>query len=823
MEIALVVLVLALPGLAIRRGGPGMARLAALVAIVAIGFAVLNLTEETRTVIPRRVAVVPTVPLESADADALRRRFADPGVVRFENDGTRLGHRLGRARLRGREDPRLVSLWTGPVPGRDRDPRPARRIPADALSDVPLAPLDPADIVVRAVTVPRAGRPSAFEVAVPGRVAAVRGRLRVLDPGGVVVMETPFDGTETPRIAWQPVVSGRHEVHLTVRVGAVDYEGAGVVDVAPAPAVTIVGRRAAALAKALLVQGLQVHPVAELPTKLTGTLVLLDRLDAAAQERVRRFVEDDGGGLFLVGGADGGAVPGDGDTLAAVCPVRRPPLPKAPPKPGGMAGPGGDRETPGEDPQKAPRGAKLDENDPLKKPEKEPEKKPKKDPKKDGTAAKGDTTGARIKIEEREVKRRSIAMVLVIDRSGSMSERVRGEVSRMDLAKASARHTAEALDPQDQLGIVSFGVRQQARVVLPMTPVTKTRSIIAALSGLRATDNETRIAHGLQRALGLLAKVEAAVKYVVVITDGELADVRHPHTGIVADGFKKAGVSLCIVQVFAPGSHPAFDATSKTQILARRGSGDLVQQSSFEAVPRVISAEVEKLRGQLGRASRRSKDRAGQGAEKPRQGGEPEAPPKIPDPQPAVEPVAREYEVNFVEDSNLLRPRESDIFPSVAGVLQARSRDDARVLLSAGTEGYVLLAFANRGLGKVGVWSADFMGAWGERWAADPAFPGRLAQWIQHLEPAGTGARGRGVVDRPEPVQEVVVPWEASLLEDLAGTPLRPIETFVSPAPRVETEIRGRASRHAWYGLIFLVLLAAIEFLAMRRSGRRAI
>jgi Mg-chelatase subunit ChlD len=821
MEIALVLLVLALPGLAIRRGGPGMARLAALVAIGAIGFAVMDLAEETRTVIPRRVAVVPTVPLEAAETDALRRRFTNPGVVGFENDGARLGHRLGRARLRGREDPRLVSLWTGRVPGQDRDTRPARRVPVDVLSDAPLAPLDPADIVVRAVTVPRAGRPSVFEVAVPGRVAAERGRLRVLDPGGVVVTDTPFFGTATPRITWQPVVPGRHEVHLTVRVGAVDYEGAGVVDVAPAPAVTIVGRRAAALAKALLVQGLQVHPVAALPANLTGTLVLLDRLDAAAQERVRRFVEDDGGGLFLVGGANGGAVPLDADTLAAVCPVRRPPLPKAAPKAGGMAGPGGDRKTPGEDPLKDPRGAKPDASDPLKKPEK-----PKNGPKKDGTAAKGDTTGARIKIEEREVKRRSIAMVLVIDRSNSMSERVRGEVTRMDLAKVSARHTAEALDPQDQLGIVSFGVRQQARVVLPMTPVTNSRAILAAVSGLRATDNDTRIAHGLQRALRLLAKVEAAVKYVVVITDGELGDVRHPHTGIVADGFKKAGVSLCIVQVLAPGSHPAFDATSKTQILARRGNGDLVQQSSFEAVPRVISAEVEKLRGQLGRARRRSKDRAGQGTEKPNLGGEPEAPPRVPDPQPAVEPVtpeAREYEVNYVEDSNLLRPRESDVFPSVAGVLQARSRDDARVLLSAGTEGYVLLAFANRGLGKVGVWSADFMGPWGGRWAADPAFPGRLAQWIQHLEPAGAGARGVRVVERPEPVQEVVVPWEASLLEDLAGTPLRPIETFVSPAPRVETEIRGRAARHAWYGLLFLVLLAAIEFLSMRRSGRRAI
>ena len=44
-----------------------------------------------------------------------------------------------------------------------------------------------------------------------------------------------------------------------------------------------------------------------------------------------------------------------------------------------------------------------------------------------------------------------------------------------------------------------------------------------------------------------------------------------------------------------------------TEALARRGNGELVRQSDFASVPRVISAEVERLRGQVGRPKRRAR------------------------------------------------------------------------------------------------------------------------------------------------------------------------------------------------------------------------
>jgi Mg-chelatase subunit ChlD len=807
MEYALVILLLAVPGLVVRRGGPGMARFAAFVALLAIGFAALDLTREILTPVRPMVAVIPTASLSESSADSLRKGLGADANVRFEPGRATLDHRIGRARLRHREDPRLVLWWTGPLRGAEWSGLAQRQSSADALSDVPVIPLDPDDVEVRVLTAPRAGRPAALEVALGSGGGDVRGRVWVNDPEGQMVAEKPFVGGATAKIEWQPRVPGTHEVHLVLHLEHVELRGAGVVEVADAPTVTIVGRRGKALAKALIVQGLKVRHATALPDELSGTLVLLDALDQAEQQRVRVFVEDAGGGLFLVGGENAGAVPGDEEVLAALSPVRRPPLPKA-------TGP-------------KPRGADDKGSDPAKGDKPTPGKPDK--PKQTDGPAKGDTTGARLKAEEREVKRRSIAMVLVIDRSGSMTDLVKGSVSRMDLAKASAKQTAQALDEQDKIGIVSFGESNKATVVLPMTSTTETARIAKKLASLRAADEATCVAHGLDLARQLLEKVDATIKYVVVITDGELHDVRDSHTGLVADRYKKEGLSLCIVQVLAPNSHTAFDAAATTLELARRGNGDVIEQTSFEGVPRVMSAEVERLRVQVGRPKRRGGDDGDDGKGDKRQPDKPDKP-KPPDPTtlpkkpdaPKLQQAAS-LEVNLVEDSRLLEPRDSDVFPPVAGILQARGRPGARVLLSAGTEGYVLLAFANRGLGKVGVWSADFLGPWGVSWAADPAFPGRLAQWIQSLEPAAAASRGTRVVHRPELSPAVPVPREAALLESITGSALRPVDTFVPPASRIHTEIRGRAAQHAWYGLVFLVLLAAIECLLLRRLGRRTI
>src|SRR5262249_59307586 len=65
---------------------------------------------------------------------------------------------------------------------------------------------------------------------------------------------------------------------------------------------------------------------------------------------------------------------------------------------------------------------------------------------------------------EKEINQPSVALVLVIDRSGSMQ----GE--KLEMAKESARATAEVLDPSDLLSVIAFDNTPMTIVRLQRAP-----------------------------------------------------------------------------------------------------------------------------------------------------------------------------------------------------------------------------------------------------------------------------------------------------------------------------------------------------------------
>jgi len=75
-------------------------------------------------------------------------------------------------------------------------------------------------------------------------------------------------------------------------------------------------------------------------------------------------------------------------------------------------------------------------------------------------------------------ERAATALVLVIDRSGSMQ----GE--RIEICKSAAIATVEFLTRKDYVGVVAFD--SEAHWVVPMTKVTSAPAIAAQVSGLTA-------------------------------------------------------------------------------------------------------------------------------------------------------------------------------------------------------------------------------------------------------------------------------------------------------------------------------------------------
>jgi uncharacterized membrane protein len=105
----------------------------------------------------------------------------------------------------------------------------------------------------------------------------------------------------------------------------------------------------------------------------------------------------------------------------------------------------------------------------------------------------------------------SLALVLVIDKSGSMSG------ARIELAREAAKATVQMLGHNDQIGIVAFDYNPHEIVSL-QSASNKSR-IIYDISRIHASGG-TRISSALEMSYRILSGSRAKVKHVILLSDG---------------------------------------------------------------------------------------------------------------------------------------------------------------------------------------------------------------------------------------------------------------------------------------------------------------
>jgi Mg-chelatase subunit ChlD len=106
----------------------------------------------------------------------------------------------------------------------------------------------------------------------------------------------------------------------------------------------------------------------------------------------------------------------------------------------------------------------------------------------------------------------SLAMMLAIDRSGSM------QGLKLETAKEAARAVLDLLGPQDSVGVVAFD--DVAQTVVPLQSATH-RNRIRTDVGRIAPGGGTNVLPALQEAYGALLNIDARVKHLVLLTDGQ--------------------------------------------------------------------------------------------------------------------------------------------------------------------------------------------------------------------------------------------------------------------------------------------------------------
>lgn len=809
-----ILLLLALPGCWLVRSVRPVARAVAILAMGAIAVAALDLQQPVVVSRDTHAVVVATAPTH--DFGHLATAPGAPGgvvEVRAAAPG-RLGEELAIAAARS--GPRAVErvlAWSGPPAGA---PEPALTQWFDGRTTAAPLALDPSLLRMRSLGALQRDRPAAFSLALPAAAVELSLRVRFLDADGRPALDqsVPLRPREGAVIEWRPERVGVHRIECSAVVDGIVLQWTGTLEVVEPAAVAVLEDPGSSLAAALEAQGLRVVRGPEVLQRLGewSTLVLAQQLEAATEAMVSAAVQD-GLGLLLVGRA----LVAD-SALADLAPVRVLPaaLPPASAGQGAAAGATGAEAAPSE-PSAAPAAPPMAPPDPTREPATEvpPPPQPGEQPPVGQLPPARIVPGGPV-----EVDRRSIAMVLVVDRSGSMGQSDAAGETRMSYAKTAALRTAEALLEGDQVALVTFGNQDAGTLVMPLTDVMARAVVREGIAKLGAQNEATYLLDGLRIARKQLKESKAAVRHIVVISDGAVQMGEELALTALAGDLARDGSTLSLIQISGDDTSPSQRRFA--ELLTKAGGGTYWPVVDASRVPVLVSGEVARALDRVGRRPG-GPGTGGAGTDlsqdepsvPPSTPPEPTKPPPVPQP-PKVEPAdpvaSAPLEVRAVSDSPLLEPR-AEPWPPIGRAVAVAGREDAQTLLVVGEDGQPLLALANRGLGRVAALAVEASRE-NQAFHADAAFPGRLAQWVTALQrPAPrTEAGNLAVFARAEPARPT-----ATELASLGIHGNSSLAAWVPPPAMQVADARGLAPDWALAGIALLVLVAAVEWWLVRR------
>lgn len=270
----------------------------------------------------------------------------------------------------------------------------------------------------------------------------------------------------------------------------------------------------------------------------------------------------------------------------------------------------------------------------------------------------------------------SLALLLVIDKSGSMSGDQFG-ISKMDLAKEAAIRSLEVLRETDYIGIVAFD--SMAYWVVD-TQKAKDKDSIGKRIATMAPGGGTNLSPGLQFALASLSKVDAAFKHVIVLTDGQTEQGNI--TGLIRQ-MTEEDITISAVAV-------GDDADTRLmQRIAELGNGRYYFTNDFASIPKIFTKETYLAK----------RDYINNETFYPKVAG--------------YSPILQNITA----------------IPPLHGYIAATPKAGAEVVLQSSKDDPVLASWTY-GLGKVASWMSDTTGIWTEDWMT---WSGSADFWLNTL------------------------------------------------------------------------------------------
>jgi Mg-chelatase subunit ChlD len=326
--------------------------------------------------------------------------------------------------------------------------------------------------------------------------------------------------------------------------------------------------------------------------------------------------------------------------------------------------------------------------------------------------------------ERKPVEIGSVALVFLIDKSGSMGGQ------KIRLAKEAAIAAASTIEDRDSIGVLAFDT--EATWIVPMTSAGRREWITDQIARLQAGGG-TNIFPALVKALTALKELPARIRHVILISDGynkTLEDFK----GVVSN-MTKAGITLSTI-----GVGEQFDSRLLSSLTywagGKKGRFDFTRDP--ERIPRLV---IQQTRWALGKTDE---------TEEPPDSTPPPPPPPDPpptdpepphedppDPQPPDEtpppPTRLPLRIALTHPSPPFRGIREEDLPPLYGLRNAKVGPLADIL-ARGPKDEPVMVLGEHGLGKVLYVGTSMTGKWGADWQAWEDLPkwiGQALRWVK--------------------------------------------------------------------------------------------
>lgn len=290
----------------------------------------------------------------------------------------------------------------------------------------------------------------------------------------------------------------------------------------------------------------------------------------------------------------------------------------------------------------------------------------------------------------------SVALLIVLDRSGSMTALVQGQ-TKMSLANQGAVFALNVLQPRDYFGVLAVDVR--SHTIAPLAQHGNKDPIAQKIMTITAGGGGIYIYTSLAEAFAQLRDIPARIKHVILFSDA--ADAEEKNAGEMGDGAAGTGSSLDLASamlsskittsVVALGLETDRDTAFLRQ-LAERGNGRFYLTSDATTLPQIFSTETMKVA------------------------------------QSSL--IEEPFQAIPARTSPILSGIDWAQSPLLLGYNSTKPKPSADVLLAT-ERGEPLLAVWRYGLGQSAAFTSDAKPRWASEWLSWPGFGKFWAQLVR--------------------------------------------------------------------------------------------